>query len=158
MQWLSDVVGSALTSLLTELLLAALTMAAAYAVLYLRRLSERLQEQSQNELVDAAIRRLEGLVTDAILEAEATVARAVRQEVAAGRLSRANLSAIGNRVAQDVLRSLDQRTRQAIQGQFGDIQVYVRRKVEAQLEALKAQGVVPRMETLKQAGAASAPK
>lgn len=158
MQWLSDALNQALTGLLADLLLLALALAAAYGVRYIRLLATRLEQQSRHELADAAIRRVSQLAEQAVLAIESTAASAVRKAVADGRIDRRELEALGQQAVNEVLRALNLETREALQAAVGDVRAYVHREVEARLEALKAQGVIPRLETLRQAEAASAPK
>ena len=159
LDWLSDVVGSALTQILVDVLLAAVTLAAAYAVVYLRRLSLRLQEQAQNELVDAAIRRVEHLAVTAIWAAEGAVARELRQRVADGKASVEDLREIGDQIVEVLTKTLDEQTRQALEATVGDVRDYIEQVVEAQLEALKAQGLIPRTEALRaEVAAVAGPK
>ena len=159
LDWLSDVVGSALTQILVDVLLAAVTLAAAYAVVYLRRLSLRLQEQAQNDLVDAAIRRVEHLAVTAIWAAEGAVARELRQRVADGKASVEDLREIGDQIVEVLTKTLDEQTRQALEATVGDVRDYIEQVVEAQLEALKAQGLIPRTDALRaEAVAAAGPK
>ena len=159
LDWLSDVVGSALTQILVDVLLAAVTLAAAYAVVYLRRLSLRLQEQAQNDLVDAAIRRVEHLAVTAIWAAEGAVARELRQRVADGKASVEDLREIGDQIVEVLTKTLDEQTRQALEATVGDVRDYIEQVIEAQLEALKAQGLIPRTDALRaEAVAVAGPK
>lgn len=158
MEWLREVFAGTLTGLLGDLLLLALTLAAAYGVRYVRLLTARLEEQSKNELANAAIRRVGHLAEQVILAIESTSARSLRQAVADGKVERAELEALGGQAVQEVLRSLDAETRVALEQIVGDVRSYIRREVEARLESLKAQGVIPRLDELKAAEAASAPK
>lgn len=155
MTLLGDALNQAVTSVLAEVLLALLALAAAYATLYIRRLAQRLEQQSQSDLGDAAIRRVSQLAEQVVLALEATSARAVRQAVADGRVDRQELERIGQQAVDEVLQSLNAASREALRQTVGDVQAYIRREVEARLEALKAQGIVPRLETLRQAAVAS---
>lgn len=150
MQWLSDAVNQALTGLLADVVLLLLALVAAYGVRYIRLLAARLEQQSRHELADAAIRRVSQLAEQAVLAIESTAASAVRKAVADGRVDRRELEALGQQAVNEVLHALNLETREALQASVGDVRAYIRREVEARLEALKAQGIIPRMETLRQ--------
>lgn len=160
LDWLRDAVGGALTGLLSDLLLLLLAVGAAYAVRYIRLAADRLEQQSRHELVDAAIRRVGQLAEQTILALESAAARNLRQAVADGRVDRAELARLGEQAVREVLGALDAQAREALAAAVGDVRAYVQREVEARLEALKAEGVIPRVDELRAAaaGAVGVPK
>ena len=154
-----DVLHQALSGLLVDVLVLLLALAAGVAVRYLRRLTQRLEEQAQHELADAAIRRVGQLAEQVVLSLESTVAKELRQAVADGKVDRKELEALGPRAVQAVIDSLSDESIRQLQGLVGDVRSYIRREVEARLEALKAQGVIASRDIMAspKASSASAP-
>src|SRR5690606_18461741 len=143
-----DIVISELKELAITVLLALLSLGAAYALAYIRRAKEALDQRIDHELAEKALARVAYLAEVAVLAAESQVAAALRQAVAEGAASRDELVALGRQVVEEVLAQLDAETRRALAETVGDIRRYVEAVIEAQLERLKAQGVVARVSEL----------
>ena len=143
-----DIVIDELKELAVTVLVALLSLGAAYALAYIRRAREALEQRVDHELADRAIARVAYLAEVAVLAAESTTAAALRQAVAEGKTSRAELVALGRQVVEQVLAQLDAEARLALAETVGDIRRYVEDIVEATLERLKAQGVVARVNEL----------
>src|SRR5690606_32643581 len=140
-----DIVIAELKELAVTVLVAVLSLGAAYALSYIRRAREALDERIDHELADRALARVAYLAEVAVLAAESTTAAALRKAVAEGAASRDELVALGRQVVEEVLAQLAAETRRALAETVGDIRRYVEAVIEAQLERLKAQGVVARV-------------
>src|SRR5690606_250649 len=143
-----ELIRNELLELLVTLAIAVLTVGTAYAIAYLRRAREALEARVDNELAEKVLGRVWHLVEVAVLATESTTAAALRQAVAEGRASRAELVALGRQVVEQVLAQLDDEARMALAETVGDIRRYVESIVEATLERLKAEGVVSRVSDL----------
>src|SRR5690606_2618641 len=143
-----DIVMAELRELIVTILLAFLSLGAAYALSYIRRAREALDERIDHELADRALARVAYLAEVAVLAAESTTAAALRQAVAEGKASRAELVALGRQVVEQVLAQLDVEARNALAETVGDVRRYVEQLIEATLERLKAEGVVARVSEL----------
>lgn len=143
-----DIVMTELRELAVTVLVALLSLGAAYALAYIRRAREALEQRVDHELADRAIARVAYLAEVAVLATESTTAAALRQAVAEGRASRDELLALGRQVVDQILAQLDAETRRALAETVGDIRRYVEAVIEAQLERLKAQGIVGRVSEL----------
>ena len=143
-----DVVIAELKELAITVLVAVLSLGAAYALAYIRRAKEALDQRIDHELADRALERVAYLAEVAVLAAESTTAAALRQAVAEGKASRAELVALGRQVVEQVLAQLDVEARNALAETVGDVRRYVEQLIEATLERLKAEGVVARVSEL----------
>src|SRR5690606_3812009 len=143
-----DVVISEAKELAVTVLVALLSLGAAYALAYIRRAKEALDQRIDHELTDRALERVAYLAEVAVLAAESTTAAALRQAVAEGKASRAELVALGRQVVEQVLAQLDAEARMALAETVGDIRRYVEDIVEATLERLKARGAIGRVSEL----------
>ena len=149
LHWLWDAVGSTVLQLLAELLVLLLTVAAGYAIRYLKLLGERQKQ----DILSAARARFASLAQQIVLATESTAASALRKAVADGQVSRDELKALGEEAAQKLLRTLDDQARQALQASVRDLYELARSEIEAQLQTLKASGVIPTVASLQQAQA-----
>src|SRR5690606_30495533 len=140
-----DVVISEAKELAFTVLVALLSLGAAYALAYIRRAKEALDQRIDHALADRALERVAYLAEVAVLAAESTTAAALRQAVAEGKASRAELVALGRQVVEQVLAQLDAEARMALAETVGDIRRYVESIVEATLERLKAEGAIGRV-------------
>lgn len=140
-----DVIISEVRELVVTVLVALLSLGAAYALAYIRRAKEALDAQIDHELAERALARVAYLAEVAVLAAESTTAAALRQAVAEGKASRAELVALGRQVVEQVLAQLDVEARKALAETVGDIRRYVENIVEATLERLKAEGAIGRV-------------
>src|SRR5690606_17488654 len=143
-----DIVIAELRELAVTVLVALLSVGAAYVLAYVRRAKEALDRRLDHELTDRALERVAYLAEVAVLAAESTTAAALRQAVAEGKASRAELVALGRQVVEQVLTQLDAEARQALAETVGDVRRYVEHLIEATLERLKAEGVVARVSEL----------
>lgn len=140
-----ELIRSEALELLATLAVAVLSVGVAYAIAYLRQLQAALNQRIRNEHIETVLDRVWHLVEVAVLATEAAGAAAIRQAIAEGRASREELVGLGQAVVDDVLRRLDGEARLALAEIVGDVRAYIESLVEAQLERLKGQGIIPRV-------------
>jgi len=140
-----DIVITELRELAVTVLVALLSLGAAYAIAYIRRAQSALEARIENEHVERVLGRVWHLAEVAVLAAESSSAAAIRQAVAEGRVGRDELVRIGQNVIDEILSEIDDEARRVLTDTVSDVRHYIERLVEAQLERLKGQGIIPRV-------------
>lgn len=143
-----DIVITELRELAVTILAALLSLGAAYAIAYIRRAQSALEARIENEHVERVLGRVWHLAEVAVLAAESSSAAAIRQAVAEGRVGRDELVRIGQNVIDEILSEIDDEARRVLTDTVSDVRHYIERLVEAQLERLKGDGVIPRVRDL----------
>src|SRR5690606_20761905 len=114
--------------------LAILSLGGAYALYYINLGRQRLQERAQLDLVDRMIHRAATLAETLVMSLEGTVAKELREMVKDGKVSRAELQAVGDAAVKIVLDRLGEDGRTVLEESLGDVRAFVKDLVEAKVE------------------------
>lgn len=99
--------------------------------------TELIKEEHTRTFLETAINQTEYLAKTAVVAMEQTTAEELRDKVKDGQLSREELKQVAITVYNQIVTQLNPDYQEAIQGAYGDIQVYVTNLIEAKLYELK---------------------
>lgn len=137
-----ELIVEAVQDILLTAVLAVLSLGGAYALYYIDLARRRLQERAQLDLVDRMIHRAAALAETVVMSLEGTVAKELREMVKDGKVSRAELQAVGDAAVKIVLDRLGEDGRTVLEESLGDVRAFVKDLVEAKVEEMK-RGLLP---------------
>lgn len=109
----------------------------AWAVRAINAITNRSNDQRTREFMDEAIGRVNDLADKVVTRIEQTVAKKLREEIRDGTKDASELAALGEAACQEILLSLNDDYKAALEDAVGDIEAYIADTVESKVYALK---------------------
>lgn len=135
-----------LTNSLSQVLIALLGLAIAYLVNFLNKQAIKVKEQTKNiadegkrNLVNDAIDRINKLVTVNVSAVEVSLAKAIRESVADGKVDKSELKGLANVVLDQVKGQASDDVLNFANESIGDIEGYILATIEKELAKIKGQ-------------------
>ena len=131
-------------SFLGVVLLGVLSLAAAYASYYIQKAAqnvkkktEQLDDERHANEIHRAVERIKDVALQVVAETEQVSAKAIRDAVKSGQLSRDQLLLLGGHAKKAVIDIISGKTAQLLTDEFDDLGKYIDAVVEAQVLAVK---------------------
>ena len=139
-----NIITTAASEAVVNITLAAIALAAAYAVYYIRlaatkvkKQTQQIEDESARALLDNAIEDVRNLAETAVGAMEQTTAKALRDEVKTGKVSRDELISLGESVFNEVKASIAPEAQRVITENLGGFDKYLRSVIEDTVRKVK---------------------